>query len=174
MTNIITIPDVNTYIMCIADDALILTRNTDYMSNIITIPNIINYNMVSENNILVLTRNSVYISETDLFNKDLRCSKLTYSCLCDNKLPIGSYNTLLVKVYSQITKENILQHATMNVSPDKLCDKGFHYYEELGVSIQGADASRTLKEIINMAKKFQLALELKIQLNSGEIVQFMV
>lgn len=48
--------------------------------------------------------------------------------------------------------ETILQNTILNISQQEIYDKGFEYYTNLGISIQGADARRTLKEIINIIK----------------------
>ena len=60
--------------------------------------------------------------------------------------------------------ETILQNTTLNISQQEIYDKGFEYYTNLGISIQGADAIRTLKEIINIIKIKNYSMELKIKL----------
>jgi hypothetical protein len=35
---------------------------------------------------------------------------------------------------------------------EEIYDKGFEYYSQPGISIQGSDARRTLREIINIVK----------------------
>lgn len=44
----------------------------------------------------------------------------------------------------------------------------------LGVSIQRADARRTLKEIINIIKIKNYNMELKIKLNNDEVIRFVI
>jgi hypothetical protein len=67
-----------------------------------------------------------------------------------------------------------LQNSILNISQQEIYDKGFEYYKHLGLSIQGADARRTLKKIINFAKLKDFKLELKIKLKNDEIVCFIV
>ena len=58
--------------------------------------------------------------------------------------------------------ETILHNTILNISQQEIYDKGFEYYTNLGISIQGADARRTLKEIINIIK-IKYSMELKIK-----------
>ena len=56
----------------------------------------------------------------------------------------------------------------------KINNRQVKYYTNLGISIQGADARRTLKEIINIVKIKHFSMELKIKLKNDEIIRFII
>ena len=41
----------------------------------------------------------------------------------------------------------------LNIKTIKFNDNGFHYHKNIGLSIQRADATKTMKEIINQCNK---------------------
>ena len=87
---------------------------------------------------------------------------------------IKKYKKLLIYLYCTINIETILENTILNISQQEIYDKGFEYYNQLGVSIQGADAIRTLKEIINIIKIKNYSMELRIKLKNDEIVRFII
>jgi hypothetical protein len=68
-----------------------------------------------------------------------------------------------------INIETILQNTSLNISREKKHDKGYKYYKNLGLSFQGCDAKKTLKEIINIAKIQNCSFYLKIKLIDEDI-----
>ena len=84
----------------------------------------------------------------------------------------GFLNNIKINWYTDI--ETILQNTILNISQQEIYDKGFEYYKQLGVSIQGADARRTLKEIINIIKIKNYSMELKIKLKNDVIIRFII
>ena len=144
------------------------------MENIITIQNIQEYTQQIINGNLVLTRIIPFVDEGILFTKNLRGSTITECKINNDNNEIKKYKKLLIYLYSTTDIETILQNTILNISQQEIYDKGFEYYNHLGVSIQGADARRTLKEIINIIKIKNFSMELKIKLKNDEVIRFIV
>lgn len=144
------------------------------MDNTITIPNIEEFTQQIINGNLVLTKIIPFIDELTLFQKNLRRSTITDCKINNINYNIKKYKKLLIYLYSITDREIILQNTILNISQQEIYDKGFQYYNKLGVSIQGADARRTLKEIINIIKIKKYSMELKIKLYNDEIIHFII
>ena len=146
------------------------------MDNIITIPNIQEFTQQIINGNLVLTRITPFIDEATLFRKNLRGSTIVECKINNTNNDIHKYKKLLIYLYSTTDIETILQNTILNISQQEIYDKGFEYYKQLGggLSIQGADARRTIKEIINIIKIKNYSMELKIKLKNDEIIRFII
>ena len=144
------------------------------MDNTITIQNIQEYTQQIINGNLVLTRINQFIDEATLFKKDLLGSTITECKINNVNNDIKKYKKLLIYLYSTTNIETILQNTILNISQEEIYDKGFKYYNQLGLSIQGAETRRTLKEIINIIKIKNYSMELKIKLKNDEVVYFII
>jgi len=144
------------------------------MDNIITIPNIQEFTQQIQNGNLVLTRILPFIDEVTLFKKNLRGSTIVECKINNINNDIHKYKKLLIYLYSTTDIEIIIQNTILNISQQEIYDKGFEYYNQLGVSIQTADARRTLKEIINIIKIKNYSMELKIKLKNDDIIRFII
>lgn len=122
------------------------------MDNTITIQNIQEYTQQIINGNLVLTRIIPVVDDAILFQKNLRGSTISECKINNINNDINKYKKLLINLYSTTDMETILQNTILNISQQEIYDKGFVYYTNLGISIQGADTRRTLKEIINILK----------------------
>lgn len=144
------------------------------MDNTITIQNIQEYTQQIINGNLVLTRIIPFVDEVTLFQKNLRGS-IILECKINNiNNDIKKYKKLLIYIYSTTDMETILHNTILNISHQEIYDKGFEYYTNLGISIQCADARRTLKEIINIIKIKNYSMELKIKLKNDEVIRFII
>ena len=144
------------------------------MDNTITIPNIQEYTQQIINGNLVLTRIIPFVDEATLFQKNLRGSTILECKINNINNDIKKYKKLLINLYSTTDMETLLQNTILNISQQEIYDKGFEYYTNLGISIQGADARRTLKEIINIIKIKNYSIELKIKLKNDEVIRFII
>jgi hypothetical protein len=144
------------------------------MANTITIPDIQEYTQQILDGALVLTRINPFVDEATLFRKDLRGSSIE-DCKINNVIrPIRKYNTLLIELYSTTNVQTILQNTILNISQEQKNEQGFKYYSNLGLSIQGAESKRTLREIIKIVRIKNYSMELKIKLKNDEIVRFVI
>jgi len=150
-----------------------MTNNSN-MDNTITIPNIEDFTQQIINGNLILTRINPFIDELTLFQHNLRGSHLTLCKINNLQIDIHKYKKLLIHLYSTTDTELILQHTILNILQEIKYDKGFNYYNQLALSIQGADATRTLKEIINIVRLKNYNMELKIKLTNDDILRFII
>ena len=145
------------------------------MNNTITIPNIQEFRQQIINGNIVLTRIIPFIDEATLFQKNLRGSTIVECKINNNNNNnIHKYKKLLIYLYSITDIKTILQNTILNISQEEKYEKGFEYYNQLGVSIQGADARRILKELINIIKIKNYSMELKIKLKNDDIIRFII
>ena len=144
------------------------------MDNTITIPNIEEYTQQIINGGLVLTRINPFMDEATLFQQNLGGSIITECKINNINNDIHKYKKLLIYLYSTTDIETILQNTILNISQEEIYDKGFKYYKQLRVSIQGANTRRTLKEIINIIKIKNYSMELKIKLKNDEVIRFII
>lgn len=144
------------------------------MNNIITIRNIQEYNQQIINGDLVLTLIIPFIDEQELFKRDLRGSFILKCQINFVNYEVKKYKKLLIILYSTTDIETILQNTILNISREEINDKGFEYYSHLGVSIQGSETRRTLREILNFIKIKKYNIELKLKLKNDEIVRFII
>ena len=123
---------------------------------------------------LIINRIVRYVNERQLFEKNLRGSIIEECKINKNKHDIKKYKKILTHIYSNTNTETIMQNTILNISQQEIYEKGFEYYPKLGMSIQGTDARRTLKEIINIIKIKNDSIELKIKLKNDEIIRFII
>jgi len=144
------------------------------MDNTITIQNIQEFTQQIINGNMVLTRIIPFIDEATLFQKNLLESNILECKINNEIIDIKKYKKLLINIYSTTEMKTILQNTILNISQQEIYDKGFEYYPNLGISIQGADARRILKEIINIIKIKNYSMELKIKLKNDEVFSFII
>jgi hypothetical protein len=145
------------------------------MANIITIPNVNEYTLKFINSNLILTRIKPVITKEELLETDLRHSKITFCKINDNILDVLTYRGLRNYIYERTNKQTIINNTILKIKEEKITDNGFKYIEKLHLSVQGANADRTLKEIINMIEINKFNLELKIKLfNNDEEITFII
>ena len=84
------------------------------------------------------------------------------------------YKQLLFYIYEFTIndREIIINNTELNIRDGKHYDKGFDYIASLNISIQGADAKKTLKEIINMLNLNKNKYDIHIKLKDKSIIQF--
>ena len=79
-----------------------------------------------------------------------------------------NYKPILVELLRKCNK--ILDTAKyMNFVKEKRNDRGYVFYDALGVSIQGADANDTIREIMNQCIVNKMHIEIIINMNDKEI-----
>lgn len=144
------------------------------MANVITIPNIHEFTQQVINGSLVLTRINPIITEAELFQKNLRGSIITECKINNVVVNVKKFRKLLIHLYSTTDMHIILQNTILNIVALEKYDKGFEYYADLGLSIQGADSRRTLREIINILRLKGWTMDLQITLAATDIIRVLV
>lgn len=62
----------------------------------------------------------------------------------------------------------IIKKSTLNIKTIKCTEKGFTYYKDLGISVQGVDANKCLYEIVVQCVNNNIKLHIDIQLDNKE------
>ena len=80
-----------------------------------------------------------------------------------------NYFQLLVKIYKIINSgSKIIKNSKLNINTIELNDRGFTYIQKLGISVQYADANRTIYEIMHQLVENNIEFDIKIQLQNNE------
>ena len=128
------------------------------------------YTIQDIGNEIIVNRKIPNIREQEIFTKDLHGSKILNIVKNNVSLNIKkNFNSLLLLQCSTIPFQTLLQNKKkLNIFQGQKYDKGFKYYHNLGISLQGLNIPRALHEIINIARINNDRFELKIQLKNGE------
>ena len=146
------------------------------MTEIIRIPNIEKYTQEIINGELILTPKENYITEDQLNRSILNSSKiLNYIVKNGEEIILNKtkYRSILTDIWKSIPTQKILQTTTFNM---KLTDEdgidGYKWSPELKMSIQNKDAKYTMKELINMIKVNNYSIQISIQLEIGQTINY--
>ena len=149
------------------------------MNNIIRIPNIDNYHQAIINNELVLTPIYNYITLDELLHKNLTNSKINYCIITDtntdNEVISNSikYSNILIDIYKYLPASFILQNTTFNIKlTNENGNRGYTWYSEINMSVQGKDSNGTFKEIIKMINLNNYKIDIEIELSNGESINY--
>jgi hypothetical protein len=154
--------------------------------NPIRIPNIDNYHIEISNNTLILTpkmpeqlkhlpQNGLNLTEKEMV-KLIRGSKIL-SCLIMNDDKIISqklkYRGILIELWKAIDREVILKNTTFKIkSTDEKNINGYNYIPDLKFSFQNKDSPGILEEIIHMVKLNKFKMNIEIQLENGNVINY--
>ena len=145
---------------------------------IIRIPDIEKYDQKIIDGTLILTPKKVYIEEFELFQLELKNSKIR-NCLVKNKDLIVStkdkYQSILIDLWSTMLPQKILQNTTFNFKLTKeIGEKGFNWEPRINMSFQSKNADGTMKEIIKMIRINKYSFDISIQLEDTTIIHFKI
>lgn len=149
------------------------------MNNIIRIPNIDNYHQAIINNELVLTPIYNYITLDELLDKNLTNSKINYCIItdadADNEVISNSikYSNILIDIYKYLPASFILQNTTFNIKlTNENGNRGYTWYSEINMSVQGKNSNGTFKEIIKMINLNNYKIDIEIELSNDESINY--
>ena len=120
-----------------------------------------------------------YISEEVLKKTDLKKSKIIRCIVKTMKGVVISddtkYRTVLNNMYKFMRSKDIDIQKITEFNMKKTNENGlngYKWYPELNLSIQGKDATYTMKEILNMIKVNNYSIKITIQLETKKIIKF--
>jgi len=148
------------------------------MTEIIRIPNIETYTQEIVNGELILTPKQTYITENELMETNLLSKSDILKCVVNNGEDIISnkskYLSILVDIWKSMPTQKILQTTTFNMKlTDELGLNGYKWCKSIHMSIQHKNAQHTMKEILHMLKVNNYSVKISIKLESGKIIYFM-
>ena len=115
----------------------------------------------------------IEVDSIELFKKDLTKSSIVECKINDKNIQKKKYRPILIELYEQTDRDIILDKTSLTgISTEEINGKGYKYYEQLDLYIQGVDGPCTLREIINIIKIKNFKMELKIKLKNGELIKF--
>ena len=127
----------------------------------------------------ILLKPKIKVVQVNLIN-DLNDYNFTNSIIesvyIENKeyTKISNYRKLLIEIYLKINNGvKIIKNSIINLSTLNLNDKGFNYLHEIGISFQGADSNKSMKEIFNQAIKNSIKLKVSIKHSDGGTICYM-
>jgi hypothetical protein len=146
-------------------------------NGIIEIDNIENYTYQIKNNKIILYPKDEYLTYEELLisniikTKIIKCNITNkyFECISSNK---NKYATVLLDIWKTIPIEKIRDNTTFKIKLTNENTKGYRWSKELKYSFQSKDAKGTLKEIIHMCDVNCYNIEIKIQLENGNIINF--
>jgi len=148
------------------------------MTELIRIPNIETYTQEIINGELILTPKKQYMTENELNMTQIIHSTIEECIIKKEEATISTktgYRSLLVDIWKSIPTQKILQTTTFNFKLTKENgEKGYKWCDDIHMSFQNKDARGTLKEIVNMVKVNKFTIELSIKLETGRIVHFKI
>lgn len=142
----------------------------------IKISNIDNYSIIIKNGEMILTPIIRKITDDDLNIISLTHSNIIKTIIMNNEELISNknkYNSILIDIYKSMPTQKIVQNTNMNIKlTNENGKKGYIFYPELNLSIQGKDANGTLKEIINLVKINNYKFDIYIRLETNELINY--
>jgi hypothetical protein len=128
-----------------------------------------------ENGYLKLIKKNKYISIENIDSYNFRKSKINKIIINNKIYKYTNYKSILDEIYYMINNgTKIIKHTTLNIVTISKQDQGFYYYKKLGISVQGVESKRTIKEIINQCENNNIKIELYIILQDGTNVNIKV
>ena len=80
-----------------------------------------------------------------------------------------SFKKLYEIVHEQIGDgAQIIKHSILNIKTIEDTEKGFNWYPDLGISVQGVDANKAMKEVVTQCQKNNLEITI---LNGDQIIK---
>jgi hypothetical protein len=112
-------------------------------------------------------------NQYNLNNSNILSCVINYYETNDYRL---KYKSILNYIYSNIIKDGvkIIRNSILNISTIKRETEGFYYMEDLGISIQGADANKCLHEIINQCHHNNIHITILIRLMNGSRIKIIL
>jgi len=75
-----------------------------------------------------------------------------------------NYKSILTDIYGLIEdSKKIITYSQINIKTIKKIDEGFYFLDQLGISVQGADANKCINEIISQCVKNKIKISFEIE-----------
>jgi hypothetical protein len=140
-----------------------------------TIPDIDQYTIEFSNNTLILHPKIRHVETDELATLSFTHSKII-QCTIQHTKTISAnrtkYRQILADVFGAMPWPWLRDNTSFNIElTDKHGVAGYNWNEELGMSIQGKDATGTLKEIVHFVELNKYSMDIVIELASEETVR---
>lgn len=137
----------------------------------IIISNIANYNISFYNGNMILKKIPKKINLDDIKKYDFKKSKILECNIDNKKLELYKYKQIIKYLYDKINNIDLIKTNTLlNIKDGKFTNDGFNYFDKLGISVQGVDSNKAIKEILNISNICNINFNIKIKLENNEII----
>jgi len=131
------------------------------------------YNVIYLEDNSILLKPIIRINNIDcLSNYDFTSSKIIECKINNIKYDTNKYRTILHNIYTDIIKNGatIIRSSLLNIETIEKNINGYSYIPELGISVQGVDSNRCIKEIFQQCKINNIIIYIKIELNDKTVI----
>lgn len=112
------------------------------------------------------------INIIEIKNNNFYFSKIKNAIINNKKLENLNYVKLIILCYSEINNiDKILENNIVKIEKNKKNDKGFKYFKDLNISIQGQDAKYSITEVIRQCIINKLDFDINIELKNKNILK---
>ena len=124
----------------------------------------------------ILRKKSIIITNIkELSNYNFSASTISDCYINDTKVEKLKYKSILNSIYLLINKGSIIiKNSILNIETIIKEDEGFYYIESLGISIQGVDANKCLREIVIQSEKNKIKLEITLRTISNDNIKIQI
>ena len=111
----------------------------------------------------ILLKRVTVIDARDISKWDFKGSKIQSAVVADEPVDKPSFKKVYETIHCQINDGvKIIMNSILNIKTIREEDRGFAWYPELGISIQGVDANKAITEAATQCEKNNISLELQI------------
>lgn len=135
--------------------------------------NLDDYDIINNENgdIIINKKQKIFICNIDdLKSYNFINSKCEY-CKINGEImtPSIKYNNILKNIFNIIDDgTKIIKNSILNIKTTNETEKGFKYLENIGISYQGIDSNKCIKEIFNQCTKNNIKIKMKIILENNK------
>ena len=102
---------------------------------------------------------------------DIKGSTIVKCKINDVKIENKQYRSIFINILNKMKNEDIINMLNIPFSKKIINDKGYKWYSNLEISIQGCDAYKTLKEIRRLCVLNNFKLYLKIKKKNTDLIE---
>lgn len=118
----------------------------------------------------ILLKRIETIAPCDIHKWDFAKSKIKH-VVFDDDPSTKIVNPSFKKVYETLHEKigdgvKIIKNSVLNIKTVQKIDKGFNWYQDLGISIQSVDSNRAILEAVTQSQKNFIDLDLTIQIKN--------
>lgn len=132
------------------------------------------YNVTTDNsgNILLTKKRIIVVPICDAGKHNYKKSKITNCTINGTRVSKLNYRNIICAIYNVINDGvTIIGNSILNIKTIKKEDEGFYYIDAIGISVQGVESNKAMREIINQCSHHNIQIVLNITLlNKSSIV----
>ncbi len=139
---------------------------------------ITNFTIIKKNNGDMILKKIVNINNNnidDILQYNFKNSNILFCAINNNEIFKLKFKTVLENIYNVINDgTKIIKYSKLNIKTIIKKNEGFYYLKNLGISIQGVDSNKCIKEIIDQCIENKILLIIKIKLHDETMININV